>query len=163
MAIQTAEVYQALSKVCADVAKVKVVYGVLVSDAGTTVVQPLADELVDTPAILLVPGPWENIAGGAARINDTAHGTILVRRDDPGEGVVRLLEIHDLLIAAFAARSKAYATVPILQSVLVLGGDGLSTMEWPEGIGELNSTTYLTWPFRLEVKRNPNDLAYQAA
>lgn len=157
-ALATASVFEALSKVCADATSVKAVLGVDIGGAGTNIVAPLADDLPDTPAILIVPGAWTNIAGGAARVTYTAHGSIWVDREHPGDASVELMNIFDALIDAFAARAKAYEPTAALQSVLITDGPGLSEAEWPAG----SEHWYLTWPFDLEIKVNPNNLIYRA-
>jgi hypothetical protein len=144
-------VYEALSRVCGDVTGVRVVYGATDGASGSPVVVPIADDLLDTPAILLVPGPWSIIAGSHRRDTHTAQGAIYVPRESPGDGVAKLLQLHGLLAAAFEARSKAYATVPALQSVLLTEGSGLSIAQWPP---TETGAVYLTWPFELEVKVN---------
>lgn len=147
----TAAWFEAVGRVCADVTAVKVVQGVNTGENGTTrIVRPLMDDLASTPAIVLVPGPWTVIAGSAARLTFTVDGAIYVPRDRPGDRLVELLEIYDALFDAFAARGKAYAAEPTLQSVLITRGTGLERAEWPPD----SNAWYLSWPFELEVKVN---------
>lgn len=146
-------VFEALSRVCGDVASVDVVHGVNIGTAQNPIVRPLSDEAPVSPAIILVPGAWAIIAGaGHARFTFTAIGTIFHPRQPGamGEAAVRLMEIFGDLFDAFAIHSKAYNPDPTLQSVTLTEGAGLSEAEWP-----LNSDEWhLTWPFELEVKVN---------
>jgi hypothetical protein len=155
----TARIYQALSRVCADATGVKTVLGVNVGDPGNALVVPLADEIPELPAILLVPGPWQIIAGNWRRDTITALGAIFAGRDAAGAGdaSVLLMDTFDLLAAAFEARSKAYATEAVLQSALITSGPGLSSTEWPVD----SDAWYLTWPFEIEVTVNVA-VTYQA-
>jgi hypothetical protein len=145
-----AAVYQAFSRVCADVTDLKVVMGVNLGSSDLPAVRPLADELPDLPAVFLVPGPWSIISGGARRDTLTALGTILASRENPGDASIALMDAHDALVDAFVARTKAYSPVPELQSVLLTEGDGLSGVEWPIG----SNRWHLAWPFQLQAKLN---------
>lgn len=147
----TPAIFEALSRVCADVTSVKVVMGVNVGTAQSAIVAPLRDSIEEWPAIFLVPGPWSVIPGQRnARLTFTALGAIYNPRDDVGDSSVAVLRVWDLLFDAFAAHAKAYEPAPTLQSVLLTEGPGLSDAEWPPE----SSNWWLTWPFELEVKVN---------
>lgn len=153
----TALIYEALSRVCANVAGVRIVMGVNLGTAQSPVVVPIADELPDLPAICLWPGPWEIIPGSWRRDTHTVRGVIVVGREAPGDGVTTLLGLFDDLGTALMARAKAYDAEPALQSVLMTRGDGLTEVEWPRE----SNAWLLAWPFELEVKVNVA-VVYQA-
>lgn len=146
------KIYEALSRVCADVSQIDVVYGTNIGTAETRIVVPMSDEPPTSPTVVLLPGPWNVIVGpGHSRFTFTAAGTIFVPRDlAPGEGITLLMQIFARLFGAFTARGKAYEASPVLQSVILTEGAGLSSAEWPPD----SEQWYLTWPFELEVKAN---------
>jgi hypothetical protein len=154
------DAWQAIADVCALVEGVAVVMGANDGTAAAPQVVPIADEILDWPAIVLVPGPWQNIAGGAARFTVNWLGSIYVPREAPGDGSVILLDTFQRLLEVVAAHSKAGATDPVLQYVLLTEGPGLSNERWPN---RDDGQPYLTWPFELEVKFNPNTLTYSPA
>ena len=154
-----AAVWQALSAIPAGIDGVAVVVGANLGTAASPRIVPVSEELVDTPAVALAPGAWTNIAGGAARISMEWRGSILVPRESPGDGSIELLRIFGLLLERFAAHAKPTGGDTALQFALITEGDGLSFEEWPID----SNAWYLTWPFGLETKWNPNTLAYTAA
>ncbi|HXU85590.1 MAG TPA: hypothetical protein VN773_07270 [Verrucomicrobiae bacterium] len=144
-------IFEALSRVCADVSQVDVVYGTNIGTAQSPIVVPISDDPPTSPTILLLPGAWSVIVGGMNRFTFDAAGTIFCPRDvAPGEGLVLLMQIFARLFDAFTARSKAYEASPVLQSVVLTEGPGLQSAEWPPD----SEAWYLTWPFGLEVKVN---------
>ena len=152
--------WQAIADVCALIDGLAVVMGANDGTADSPRVVPLADAIPDWPALVLVPGPWTNTAGGAARIGVTWLGSIYVPREAPGDGSVILLATFKSLLEVLAAHAKAGATDPVLQYVLATTGPGLSSERWPNtDVGAV----YLTWPFELEVRFNPNTLQYSPA
>jgi hypothetical protein len=154
------KVWQAMSGVAAGVAGVSVVLGANEGDAANPRVVPIADELLDLPAIVLVPGDWTNVAGGASRISIDWLGAIYVSRDAPGAGSNLLFDVFARMLEAFAAHAKPTGGEATLQYALITKGPGLQAEKWPQ---TETGADYLTWPFEIETRFNPNTLTYTAA
>lgn len=127
-----------------------------VMDADPMVV-PLDDdflELAPGSGICTVTlGPWTPpMQPGMVRETITCMGAIWRRRVPLSDNLQDLYADRDRLIRAFVAHTKGFLHVEAIQSVVLMGGEGIKPRATPRRGGGENTGVFLTLPFRVEVK-----------
>ncbi|MES2210959.1 MAG: hypothetical protein V4515_12375 [Chloroflexota bacterium] len=142
--------FQAIMRVGAEVAGIKVVHGVKPATAGaaaSSLLRPATEGLDEVPALVfgyggapVTPGSWETQ-------KHTVHGAIWRSRMPIDETYSELVADIGRVLNAFPARAKAFAVSAELQSVLVTSFGAIDGSEWPTG----SNRWYLVLPFEIEA------------
>lgn len=114
-------------------------------------VEPMIDDLAETPAMVLGYGGATITAGSWERQRHQVNASIWISRD-AGIGPANSLAVQFVgrVLAAFPARARAFNVHPDLQSVLVTEFDEIRGAAWPPG----STRRFVVLPFSIEAVVN---------
>lgn len=141
--------FDGIARVAGDVAAIKAVHAGGKGGQGN-IVQPMIDQLGDTPAAILGHDGLDILTATHQRQTHNLLLSIWIERSLLAEGYQLLVDLLDAVPVAYEAHAKGYLADPNLQSVVVMGCDPWVARAWPPG----SNSWYLVMPWRLQAKVN---------
>lgn len=126
------------------------VYGGAKDAASASVVEPMVEELLETPAMVLGLGPYDIVAATWARKSIDLYVNVWIERNPIEDAYAAAVALIDPVESAYRAHAHAYDAESSLQSLVLKHFDGIQAREWPVG----SNRWFLVLPWTAEVKVN---------